>query len=125
MNSSPFNQKYFNITPETFVMPKDYSNFATFCVQERERDEDPIYIVKPSASSRGRGIFIIRNFTEVNPHDAYVVQKYIKNPLLIDGYKFDMRIYVLVTSFQPLEVFLYREGFARFGSELFTLQHDE
>lgn len=32
-----------------------------------------------------------------------------------------MRIYVLVTSFNPLEVFLYKEGFARLTTQPFTL----
>ena len=42
------------------------------------------------------------------------MQRYIHNPLLIGHKKFDMRIYVLVTSHSPLTVYLYRSGFGRF-----------
>ena len=43
--------------------------------------------------------------------------RYIERPLLLDGYKFDLRLYVCVTSMKPLEAFLYREGFTRLSSE--------
>jgi len=46
--------------------------------------------------------------------DPFVVQRYIANPLLIGGKKFDMRIYLLVTNFKPLTIYLYREAFCRF-----------
>ena len=49
-----------------------------------------------------------------NQPEPYIVQRYIHNPLLIGHKKFDMRIYVLVTSHSPLTIYLYRSGFGRF-----------
>ena len=46
-----------------------------------------------------------------------VVQEYLQNPYLIDGLKFDMRIYVLITGLDPLRIFVYEEGLARFATE--------
>ena len=49
--------------------------------------------------------------------DRAVICKYISNPLLVNNHKFDLRIYVLVTCIDPLRVYIYNEGLARFASE--------
>lgn len=108
--------------PLTFNLPKEYSAFSAK-FHEDQALEGPmnIWIMKPIGKSRGRGIRLINNLADLNYLDSIVVQKYLKNPLLLDGYKFDLRVYVLMTSLHPLEVFVYKEGFARLSTEKYVL----
>jgi tubulin polyglutamylase TTLL9 len=58
-----------------------------------------------------------------NPQaESYIVQRYIADPLLLGGKKFDMRIYALCTSYSPLTVYLYRTGFARFTHSRYDME---
>lgn len=63
--------------------------------------------MKPANSSRGRGIYITDNINEISVDELSVVCKYIANPLLINGHKFDLRIYVVVTCYEPLRVYIF------------------
>ena len=79
-----------------------------------------MWIVKPANSSQGKGIHLIEDINELNVDDTSVISRYISNPLLINGHKFDLRIYVVVTSYEPLRVYVFKEGLARFASESYS-----
>lgn len=62
-----------------------------------------------------------QKLSELNYDTNTIVQRYIEKPLLIGGYKFDLRLYVCVPSYQPLVIYMYKEGLARFGTDKFSL----
>ncbi|XP_056588554.1 probable tubulin polyglutamylase TTLL9 isoform X4 [Triplophysa dalaica] len=119
--------------PRTFELPSEYHIF----VEEFKRNPGSTWIMKPVARSQGKGIFLFRKLKDITDWrkdgtrseeqkeeaqvESYVAQRYIENPYLIAGRKFDLRVYVLVTSYVPLKAWLYREGFARFSNTRFSL----
>jgi len=103
--------KHFDFIPKSYLMPSEYQDFCSAYVKEKGQ-----WIVKPIASSRGRGIYLINNPNQVPLEDNIMVCRYIHNPLLIDGFKFDVRVYVAVTSYDPLLIYLFEEGLTRFAT---------
>lgn len=111
----------FNIMPLTYALPHEYNAFVKgFASMQNSSNQSNFWIVKPIGLSRGRGISLVNNVSDVSYSQPIVIQKYIADPLCYMGYKFDLRVYVLVTSFSPLEAFVYREGLARFGSRKYS-----
>lgn len=105
------------VAPMSWILPEEYDVFM------RYRDQDPsdqLYILKPSASSCGRGIKVVNKKALISKKDGFIASRYIMNPHIFNGYKYDLRVYVLVTSFDPLRVYIYNEGLVRFATELYT-----
>jgi tubulin polyglutamylase TTLL1 len=128
--------------PVTYLLPADYTLF----VEEFRRNPTCKYIMKPANRSQGKGIFIINKLTQIKKwsstsrwpqntamaqkekaadRETYVISRYIENPLLVGGKKFDLRIYVLVTSYRPLKVYQYIHGFARFCNSNYSTDVDD
>ena len=104
----------YSFSPQTWDYPAQLDLFRRY---SRANPHD-VYIVKPSAGAMGRGIYLASGESGIDKHHsgAVVVQRYMHDPFLLDGFKFDLRIYALVTAADPLAVYLYDEGIARFAT---------
>merc|ERR1719387_3088461 len=113
-----------------------------FVEEFKKQPQGTYWIMKPVGKSQGKGIFLFDKLNQIadwrqdpkwmrkdekkeedeeKEAEPYVVQKYLSDPLLIGGKKFDLRLYVLVTSYAPLVVYMYRDGFARFSHTRFSM----
>ena len=114
----------FNFLPEGYVFPKDRDSFRRYLDKEdikpgkSKKAANVLWILKPLASSCGRGIRVIttEQALAVPKKKKCVVQQYLHQPYLINNKKFDVRVYVVVTSFMPLRAYIFYEGLVRFAS---------
>ncbi|XP_076766764.1 tubulin monoglutamylase TTLL4 [Xylocopa sonorina] len=105
--------KEFGFVPRTYVLPRDLVCFRQVWKKLGSKAK---WIVKPPASARGTGIKVVHRWSQIPKKRAVVVQQYLSRPRLISGAKFDLRLYVLVTSFNPLKIYIYPDGLVRFAS---------
>lgn len=105
----PLFPELFAFLPKSYVLPKDIDAFeAAISVG------DCRYIYKPDKGSLGRGIRVLEPGESPGVGSRLAIaQEYIES-LTIDDRKFDLRVYVLVASLDPLRIYVYRNGVARF-----------
>ena len=110
----------FSFLPQSWSIPSQYAAFCHYVFTQKHTPKDQYFILKPDEGSQGDGIYLFRNpmdLTQGTMSRNSVVQRYIGNPLLIDGFKFDFRLYVLVSNLDPLEAYLCNEGLVRFCTQ--------
>ncbi|NXO04899.1 TTLL4 polyglutamylase, partial [Rhinopomastus cyanomelas] len=106
-------KKEFNFFPQSFILPQDIKLLRKAWEEGASHQK---WIVKPPASARGIGIQVIHKWSQLPKRRPLLVQRYLHKPYLIGGKKFDLRIYVYVTCYDPLRIYLFQDGLVRFAS---------
>ncbi|XP_063799227.1 inactive polyglycylase TTLL10 isoform X2 [Pseudophryne corroboree] len=129
--------------PETFRLDAKEEAEVFFSTYE----EGQTWICKPTGLNQGRGIYLLKNQEQINTlrcqmqsmadmtasrkvlspakcPQARIVQRYIPNPLLLEGKKFDIRSYLLIASTVPYFVF-FRHGYVRLTCNTYDLKSDD
>merc|ERR1719235_1202552 len=119
--------------PQTFLFCRSCHERSEFVQEYRRRQDaglDNTWILKPSGGAHGDDIVVMRGEDDILKflkmqqeagRGAWVVQKYLHNPLLLPGQrKFDVRCMVLVT--HDYSIYLYSEGILRSCSVKFSLE---
>lgn len=104
----------------SYLLSEDWDAFCA----EREREPSALFILKPVASSCGRGIKVCGEKYKITKKEGILACKYIANPHLINGLKYDLRVYVLVTSYNPLKIYIYNDGLVRFATQKYNNNPD-
>lgn len=87
--------------PKAFKLPADRDKFVAYT----EQNPDILFVQK---HNQHRHIQIKRmNEIEFDKNETFL-QEYVGKPLLVDGHKFDIGIYVMITSVDPLRVYIYK-----------------
>ena len=133
--------RVYSFTPLTFILPREHSAWLTaFSLPpspsptpsspspfEESKEQlsfhppspsppSPQWILKPTLSSQGRGITLPLHPPSSPPPLPSIAQRYIHPPHLLHSHKYDLRLYVLLTSLQPLVAYHCTEGLCRFAA---------
>jgi hypothetical protein len=116
--------------PFTYILPKDKTSFLKE-IRSRGNSRNNLWIGKPRNDYGGTGIRVfkgtdpelIKAVHDSDNHPRSLIQHYIADPLLIGGYKFHMRIHLVITNVSPVEAFVQENGQCLFSTKPYTLSN--
>lgn len=127
----------FDFHPDGFVLPHEFDALlrvvraeADAAKRSTKKVTNNLWILKPVAASQGKGIKVVNSQqvldwmgAKPNKGKSALFQRYLYDPYLINGHKFDLRIYVLVTGVDPLRVYIHQEGLTRISTVAYSLKN--
>lgn len=119
----------FNFHPQSYILPSErdalHRHIANDAKTPGGGPGKDLWIKKPCASSCGQGIQVLTGsqVTSIGKSKKCLVQKYVADPYLIDGNKFDLRLYVVITGVDPLRVYVFKEGLTRISTSKYSLKN--
>ena len=97
----------FNFIPESYILKHDKSILIEKFKNYTQTKAD-LWVYKPPEGLQEVGIKFLKNSNDFLRYSF--ISKYISNPHLLKGRKYHIRIYVIVTGFIPLKIYIYNEG---------------
>lgn len=86
--------------PPAFKLPNDKDKLLDYV----ERNPNKMFVQKHNEHRHIK----IRNVSQVDLNkNGTFIQEFVDKPLLVNGYKFDIGIYTIITSIDPLRVYIY------------------
>jgi hypothetical protein len=108
-------QRRLSFYPLSFLIPQQIAAF------EAAAAGNTAWAEKPPAGP----IRIISGVPDRFSAAEVLLQAVVPNPLLIRGFKFDIRFFVAVPSLSPLRVYLHSQGIASFAADPFCPHFDD
>ena len=101
------------VFPKSYKWPEDAAKFKAEYSPYKE------YIAKEYNSGERKGVFLVNrtNMEVLNNKKIVQVQEYLENPLLVNGFKFGMRYFMVVDCDKGM--YLYRTGYNVFADKRF------
>lgn len=115
------------VMPQTFII--DDTNYPSIIHSIATHHPNSVWILKPSFMNNGEGIHIFTHYEQIRRHyetnqrygGPHVLQRYITDPHLLQGHKYTLRLFVIVTN--QGQAYAYKEGYFNICCEAYT-PHD-
>jgi len=114
--------------PSTYILPRDKSVFLKE-LESRGSSKNNLWIGKPRNDYGGKGIRVYKGTDPeltmaVHGSDnapRSIIQHYLADPHLVGGYKYHMRIHLVITNLNPLQAYVQENGQCLFATKPYTL----